>query len=87
MLTLAVLFAFHSQDHAPGVSHELLTIQHRVLAATLAVGGMAKGAAELRHPAAQRLGPAWLFPVLLAALQLLLYTEGGGALPHAGPPH
>jgi hypothetical protein len=76
MLTLAAIFAFHAQDHAPGVSHTLLTMQHRILAATLAVGGMAKGAAELRHPVAQRLGPAWLFPVLLAALQLLLYTEG-----------
>lgn len=76
ILTLAVLFAFHSQEHAPGVSHTLLTMQHRILAATLAVGGMAKGAAELPHPAARRLGPAWLFPVMLAAVQLLLYTEG-----------
>ena len=50
----------------------------RRLLALLAIGAASKTVAELPHPIARRLGAAWLIPVLLAGVDLLLYTEPGG---------
>ena len=68
---------FHAQHHsaAPRV---LLTVQHRILGASLAVGGLTRGAAELPVPAARSFKTAWLVPLFLAGVQLLLYTETSG---------
>jgi hypothetical protein len=71
----AVTFVFHAQheSHVPPI---LLTVQHRILGASLAVGAAAKTVSELRHPMAKPFAVAWLVPVLLAGVELLLYTEG-----------
>jgi hypothetical protein len=74
MFATAALFVFHAQHHSDAPP-TLLTVQHRILGASLAVGAMAKTAGELPHAGARRLGVAWLVPLLLAGIELLLYTE------------
>ena len=79
MMAMAVLFAVHAnpKQHEPTHASSLLvTVQHRTLAASLAAGAMAKTAAELPHRTARWFRVAWLLPVLLAGVQLLLYREG-----------
>jgi len=77
LFATGAIFAFHAQHHttAPRV---LLTVQHRTLGASLAVGAMTKAAAELPLPAARSFKVAWLVPLFLAGVELLLYTETGG---------
>jgi len=77
LLATGAIFAFHAQHHsaAPRV---LLTVQHRMLGASLVVGALTRGAAELPHPAARGFRTAWLVPLFLAGVQLLLYTETTG---------
>jgi len=77
LLATSAIFVFHAQHHsaAPRV---LLTVQHRILGASLAVGGLTRGAAELPVPAARSFKTAWLVPLFLAGVQLLLYTETSG---------
>src|SRR5205823_927585 len=74
MLVTGVIFVFHAQHktHAPPI---LLTVQHRILGASLAVGAVSKTVADLPHPRARPFAVAWLVPLFLAGVQLLLYTE------------
>jgi len=77
MFATGVIFWFHAQ-HETEAPRVLLTVQHRILGASLAIGAATKTVAELPHPVARRFGVAWLVPVFLAGVQLLLYTEPGG---------
>jgi len=77
MLATAVIFVFHAR-HASDAPPMLLTVQHRLLGASLAVGAVTKTLAELPHPIARRFESTWLVPVFLAGVELLLYTEGHG---------
>ena len=77
MLAAGAIFWFHAQ-HKTDAPPVLLTVQHRILGASLAIGAASKTVAELPHPIARRLGAAWLMPVLLAGIDLLLYAEPGG---------
>ena len=77
LLATGAVFVFHAQHHsaAPRV---LLTVQHRILGASLAVGAVTRGAAGLPLPAARSFRTAWLVALFLAGVQLLLYTETSG---------
>jgi hypothetical protein len=77
MFAAGAIFWFHAQ-HKTDAPPVLLTVQHRILGASLAIGAASKTVTELPHPVARRLGAAWLLPVLLAGVDLLLYTEPGG---------
>ncbi|PYP55846.1 MAG: hypothetical protein DMD44_14100 [Gemmatimonadetes bacterium] len=77
LLATGAIFALHAQHHSPA-PRVLLTVQHRILGASLAVGGLTRGAAELPLPAARSFKTAWLVPLFLAGVELLLYTETRG---------
>jgi hypothetical protein len=68
------IFVFHAQHemHAPAT---LLTVQHRILGASLAVSAATKAVSELPHRPARELRLAWLVPLFLAGIQLLLYRD------------
>ena len=80
LLAASGSFFFHAQ-HGDPAQHELLTTQHRLLGATLAVAALTKALAavpshtddEARWPGMES---AWLVTAGLAGIQLLLYTEG-----------
>jgi len=76
MLATGVMFWFHAQ-HKTDAPPLLLTVQHRILGASLAVGAATKTVTDLPHRVARRFGAAWLVPVFLAGVELLLYTEPG----------
>jgi hypothetical protein len=77
LFATGVVFWFHAQ-HKTDAPPILLTVQHRILGASLAVGAATKSVADLPHPIARRFGVSWLLPVFLAGVELLLYTEPGG---------
>lgn len=74
LLVLGGLFFFHAQ-HAAAMPM-LLTAQHRVIGATLAVAAIVKALAELDRPALRPLRIVFPVVVLLFGIELLLYTEG-----------
>ena len=71
----AVAFWFHAQ-HDSSAPLILLVTQHRMIAATLAVSSVA---ALVSFPERRESGqpPALAFLMIILALQLLVYTEGG----------
>jgi hypothetical protein len=80
LLAASGSFFFHAQ-HGDPAQHELMTTQHRLLGATLAVAAVTKALAavpsetddEPRWPGMQS---AWMIAAGLAGIQLLLYSEG-----------
>lgn len=79
---VALVFLFHAQHEAEGPT-VLLLVQHRILGATLLVAAVAKALGELEREPARAFAVTWLVVLLLAGLELLLYSEGGTG-GHAG---
>lgn len=73
---VALVFLFHAQHKAEGPM-VLLVVQHRILGATLLVAGAAKALGELDREATRSFAVTWLVVLLIAGLELLLYSEGG----------
>jgi len=80
------MFLFHAQ-HEAAASAIVLTVQHRIFGATLAVAALAKAAAELGGEKARAFRVAWLLPLLVFGLEMLLYTEGGAGMAGHGTAH
>ena len=84
MLAASASFFFHAQHGDPG-QHELMQTQHRLLGATIAVAAVTKGLSAVPasddsdEPRWPELRTAWIVAAGLAGIQLLLYSEGGGA--------
>lgn len=74
LVTIAAVFLFHAQ-HDAGVSPLVMTIQHRVFALTLFVAALTRSLVVLPDEKARSFSAAWLLPLLLFGLQLLIYTE------------
>ncbi|CAM3796066.1 hypothetical protein [Roseateles saccharophilus] len=68
------VFWMHAHENMAG-SMALVMTEHRFFAASLWVAASAKALAVLGGQRAQALEVAWLLPLLLFGLQLLLYTE------------
>lgn len=81
MLGASASFFFHAQ-HGDPAQHELLTTQHRMLGATLAVAAVTKGLSAVPAtddntlPRWPELRTAWIVATGLAGVQLMLYREG-----------
>lgn len=81
LLATSAGFLFHAQ-HGDAAQHDLLTVQHRMLGATIAVAAVTKALAAVPAPdaASERRWPAfqsaWMIAGGLAGIQLLLYSEG-----------
>jgi hypothetical protein len=82
LVAVGLMFAFH-QTHDAAAPAILLVIQHRILGATFIVTGLTKGLAAIDYEERTAFQVAWLFPLLLCGIELMLYTEGGGGL-HGG---
>lgn len=74
LVVTGAIFFFHAQHDtaAPGL---LLVIQHRIFAVTLLVAAAAK-AYSLIPGSGTVMAVAWLLPLLLFGLEMLIYTEG-----------
>lgn len=68
------VFWMHAHENMDGAMTSIMT-QHRIFAASLWVAAGAKGLAVLGGPRAQAFDVAWLLPLMLFGVQLLLYTE------------
>lgn len=80
LLAGSASFLFHAQ-HGDPAQHDLLTAQHRLLGATLAVAAVTKGLAAVPaedgdEPRWPQMQTAWIVAAGLAGIQLLLYSEG-----------
>lgn len=73
---VAVMFLLHAQHAAAGPA-ELLIVQHRLFGATLLVGAVSGALVVIGHERTQAFRMAGAVVALIAALQLLLYSEGG----------
>lgn len=82
LLGVGGLFMFHAQ-HEAGTPPLILLVQHRIFAVTLWVTAAAKSFAEWPNKNARAFSIAWLLPLLLFGLELLVYTEGGNPLFHS----
>ncbi len=80
------MFLFHAR-HEAAAPAIVLTVQHRIFGATLAVAALAKAAAELGGEKARAFRVAWLLPLLVFGLEMLLYTEGGAGMAGHGAAH
>ena len=79
MLVTSAGFFLHAQ-HGDPAQHELLTVQHRALGATLAIAAVTKGLAAARTADGKQRWPqletAWIVAAGIAGAQLLVYSEG-----------
>jgi hypothetical protein len=75
------VFMFHAQ-HEANVPPLLLLVQHRIFAITLWIAAATKAVAEWPNKNSRSFSIAWLLPLLLFGLELLVYTEGGTPLIH-----
>ncbi len=76
------LFMFHAQ-HEADVPPVLLLVQHRIFAITLWMTAVTKALAEWPNKSSQAFSVAWLLPLLLFGLELLVYTEGSSSSAHS----
>ncbi|WP_017655339.1 hypothetical protein [Fortiea contorta] len=76
------VFMFHAQ-HEANVPPLLLLVQHRIFAITLWITAAAKALAEWPNKNSQAFSIAWLLPLLLFGLELLVYSEGGNSSTHS----
>lgn len=81
LVVIGAIFFFHAQHDAaaPGL---LLVIQHRIFAVTLFVAAAAKAYALIPGNGTA-MAAAWLLPLLLFGLEMLIYTEGSTRPQHA----
>lgn len=82
---VALVFLFHAQHKVEGPM-VLLVVQHQILGATLLVAAVAKALGELEREATRSFAVTWLVVLLLAGVELLLYSEGGGGHTRATGP-
>lgn len=81
LAVIGTIFFFHAQ-HDAAAPEALLIVQHRVFALTLFVAAAAK-AYSLIPGGGTAMASAWLLPLLLFGLEMLIYTEGGSGPRHA----
>ena len=82
LAVIGVVFLVHAQQDA-GVPPLVLAVQHRVFALTLFVTALAKALALVPGDGTRVFSTAWLLPLLLFGLELMVYTEGSGSTSHA----
>lgn len=85
MVAAGARLFFHAQHGDPG-QHALLTTQHRILGATVAIAGVAKALSLVPDPDTDEarwpgFTTGWLLSLGLIGVELLLYTEGSPAPP------
>ena len=78
---IGTVFWFHAQ-HDADVSPLLLMVQHRAFAVSLFVAAAARALTVWDSPRGSRLAAAWLLPLFIFGLQMLMYTEQTSGVGH-----
>lgn len=77
LAVFGMVFLQHAQHD--GGDALLQMVQHRIMGATFLLGALVKGAAVLRVGRGNWAQAGWLIVLLVIALQLIFYVEGGSA--------